>query len=136
MKYSHQLLKVVLIVMCSAAVTQAALTVKVGEPKTYGQKTIIKMELQNSFTNNIDSVRAAVFLLDDNGKMVGQETRWIVGGTKERSALLPDAKTTFNFVLQSNKPFAKTKVTVTRIVLDGGRLADVHKDVQMESLAK
>src|SRR5262245_22301186 len=125
MRYLSSLLYVAFTVMSSTAIASAALALKVGEPQTYGHKTILKMELQNTFTNNIESVRAAVFLLDDAGKIVGQETRWIVGGTKERPALAPNAKTTFHFVVQSTKPFAKTKVTVTRIVLEGGTLANV-----------
>jgi len=114
----------------------AALTVKMAVPKTYGQKTIAKMELVNTFTNTIESARAVLFLLDDDGKVVGQETRWIIGGTKDRPPLAPDAKTTFNFVIQTNKPFTRTKVTVTRIVLEGGKLVDLSKDVQIESVAK
>src|SRR5512144_3095202 len=102
MKYIHLLRYVTLLVFCNAAVARAGLTLKIAEPKTYGQKTIVKMELLNTFTNNIDSIRAAVFLLDENGKIVGQETRWIVGGTKERPGLSPDGKTTFHFVLQSS----------------------------------
>jgi hypothetical protein len=122
--------------LCNAAFAHAGLTLKIADPKTYGHKTILKMELLNTFTNNIDSVRAAVFLLDENGKIVGQETRWIVGGTKERPGLAHHGKTTFHFVLQSSKPFAKTRVTINRIVMEGGRLADIHKDVQIESITK
>jgi len=136
MNYLRKPFCVTFFVLSSAALAHAGLTLKVAEPKTYGQKTIVKMELLNTFTNTIDSVRAAVFLLDDNGKIVGQETRWIIGGTKERPGLSPTAKTTFHFVLQCDKPFAKTKVTITRIVLEGGRLADVQKDLQMESVMK
>jgi len=116
--------------------SQASLVLKVNEPKTYGLKTIVKMDLQNTFPNKIDSVRAVVFLLDDNGKVVGQETRWIVGGTKDRPPLAPNAQTTFHFVIQSNKPFTKTKVTVTRLVLEGGKVADLNRDVQIETVAK
>jgi len=136
MNYLRKPFCVAFFVLSSAALVHAGLILKIAEPKTYGQKTIVKMELLNTFTNNIDSVRAAVFLLDENGKIVGQETRWIVGGTKERPGLSPDGKTTFHFVLQSSKPFAKTKVMINRIVMEGGRLADIHKDVQMESAAK
>jgi len=136
MNYLRKVVYFAFIVLSGAAGARAGLTLKVAEPQTYGQKTIVKMELQNTFTNNIDSIRAAVFLLDDNGKIVGQETRWIVGGTKDRLGLIPEAKTTFHFVLQCNKPFAKAKVTITRIVLEGGRLADVQKDVVMEFVTK
>src|SRR5205823_7436525 len=104
-------------------------TMKLSKTRTYSQKTIVKIDMRNTFTNRIESARVVVFLLDDNGKVVGQETRWIIGGTKERPALAPDAKMTFNFVVQANKPFTKTKVTVTRLVLEGGKAADVNKDV-------
>jgi len=112
---------------------QAALILKAAGTKTYGQKTVVKMELQNTFTNVIESARAVVFLLDDVGKVVGQETRWIIGGSKEKPILPPDSKMTFNFVVQSAKPFVKTKIVVTRLVLEGGRVADANKDSHIES---
>src|SRR5262245_2625388 len=133
MKCFYSISFVLFVFVSSIGVANGALTLKIAEPKTYGQKTILKMDLQNTFTNSIESVRAAVFLLDDSGKIVGQETRWIVGGTKERPGLAPMARTTFHFVVQSTKPFSKTKVTVTRIILEGGTLANVYRDVQMES---
>jgi len=136
MKCLYPALCVILILLSNMTVSHAGLTLKVAEPKIYGQKAILKLELQNTFTNTIDSVRAAVFLLDDGGKIVGQETRWIVGGTKDRPPLSPNAKTTFHFVVKSEKPFAKTKVTVTRIVLEGGRLANIYSDVEMVSVTK
>src|SRR5712691_3675206 len=132
MKYTNQWVYVILIMLFGVATTHAALALKVAEPKTYGRKAVLKMELRNTFTNTIESARAVMFLLDDNGKVVGQETRWIVDGTKDRPPLKPDGRTTFSFVLQSQKPFTKTKLTVTRIVLEGGKLADVNKDVQIE----
>ena len=135
MKYT-QWLHVIPIILFGAASAEAALALKVAEPKTYGQKTIVKMDMRNTFTNTVESARAVVFLLDDNGKTVGQETRWIIGGTKDRPPLAPDARTTFSFVIQSDKPFTKTKVTVTRIVLAGGKIADVNKDVEIQWEAK
>jgi hypothetical protein len=45
------------------------------------------LELKNTFTNNIESARAVVFLLDDQGKMVGQAAHWIIGGTKAKPGL-------------------------------------------------
>src|SRR3989442_16028477 len=83
MKYSIQLSYVILGLLTTGDMAHAALTLKVAEPKTYGQKTIVKMELRNTFTNTVESARAVLFLLDDNGKVVGQETRWMIGGTKD-----------------------------------------------------
>jgi len=66
---------------------------------------------------------------------VGQSTKWVIGGTKDRPALAPDHETTFNFVVPMKKPFTQTKVTFSRVVLEGGKLADVAKDVSV-TLAK
>jgi len=139
MKNHRSIMKNLIVLNCIALVwllqaqmVQAALIIKAAEPKIYGQKTIVKMDMWNTFTNTIESARAVVFLLDDNGKVVGQETRWIIGGTKERPTLAPDAKMTFNFVVQANKPFTNTKIKVTRIVLEGGKLADVNKVVEIQ----
>lgn len=105
-------------------VVQAKLIVKVEPAKTTGQKTVIKLNLKNTFAQKIDSARAQLFLSNDEGKVVGQATQWVIGGTKEKSALAPEASTTFNFVVTTDKPFTKSKVIFTKIVLDGGKAAD------------
>jgi len=133
MKRSKAAAFVILSFILLTGVTRAGLAIKLGEPKTYGQKTLVRLEMQNSFTNKIESARGVLFLLDDSGKVLGQETRWIIGGTKDRPALAPGERTSFTFVLLSKAPFTKTKVTITRLVLEGGKLADVNKDVQIES---
>ena len=65
MKYSIKLSYVILGLLTTGDMAQAALTLKVAEPKTYGQKTIVKMDLRNTFTNAIESARAVMFLLDE-----------------------------------------------------------------------
>ena len=94
------------------------------------------MQVPNAFHNNLETARGVLFLLDDSGKVLGQETHWVIGGTKDRPALAPGAKTSFTFVVQSKAPFTKTKLTITRLVLEGGQLADPTKDVQVEPAAK
>jgi hypothetical protein len=117
--------------LMAAIVTPAALVVKVAPPKTTGNRTVIALELKNTFTNNIESVRAVVFLLDDQGKMAGQAAHWIIGGIKAKPGLAPDGKTTYNFVVPTDKPFTKTKVMVNRLILANGTSADPIKDVQI-----
>ena len=68
--------------------------------------------MQNSFTNKIESARGVLFLLDDSGKVLGQETRRLIGGTKDRPPLAPGARMSFLFVLQSKAPFTRVKVAV------------------------
>jgi hypothetical protein len=64
--------------------------------------------------------------------VVGQEVRWIIGGTKDKPTLAPAAKTTYNFLVPTDKPFTKTKLMITRIILGDGKLASL-KDVQILS---
>ena len=132
MKYSIHVSCFILGLLLWTGNAHGVLLLKVAGAKTYGQKTILKMELQNTFTNAIESARAVVFLLDDKGQVVGQETRWIIGGSKDRPPLGPDSKTAFHFVVQSAKPFTKSNVVVTRLILAGGRLADANNEVRIE----
>jgi hypothetical protein len=124
---------IVAVALCLAAVSvsPAALVVKVISPKTAANKVDIKLELKNTFTNNIESARAAVFLLDDHGKMVGQAAHWIIGGKKDKPSLAPTAKTTYDFIVPTDKPFTQTKIMVNRLILGNGKLANPFKDVQI-----
>jgi hypothetical protein len=114
----------------------AELIVKVDEPKTTGNKTVIKLTFKNTFKERVESARATVFLLDDQGKVVGQAVQWVIGGTKDNPPLAPDAAATYNFVIAPDRPFTKTKVTLNRIVLEGGKLADVTKPNRAELTPK
>jgi len=76
--------------------------ISVNEPKRYGQKSVLKMELENTYSTSIESARAVVFLMNDDSKVVGQQTRWILTGTKDKPALVPGAKSTFNFVVHTS----------------------------------
>lgn len=118
------------------ASADAALTVKVAEPKLVGQKAVIQLTMKNTFKEKVESARAQLFLIDDQGKVVGQAARWVIGGTKGKPALSPDKEVTFNFVVQTGKPFTKSKVSFSRVVLEGGKLADVNKEVQIQNVEK
>lgn len=111
-------------------IAPAALVVQVSPPRTTGTKAIVKLDLQNTYSEKIQSVRAVMFLMDDQGKVVGQLTSWVIGGEKDKPALESNAKTTYNFVVATDKPFAKTKLIVTRILLEGDKPASL-KDVQI-----
>src|SRR2546422_11544341 len=85
----------------------AQLAVTVSPVKITGQKAVVPLAMQNKFSEKVESARAVCFLLDEQGKVVGQMTRWVIGGTKDKPGLAPDAKTTFNFVV----PLAKAPTT-------------------------
>src|SRR6266403_1425110 len=118
-----------IIVLLVSATAHAALTVKVGEPKQIGKKVVIKLTMKNTFKESVESARAQVFLMDDKGKVVRQAVRWVIGGTRDKPALTPDAETVFNFVVEAEKPFATKTVSFTRLILEGGKVADVNQNV-------
>lgn len=119
--------------MLSAAVAQAQLSVALSPVKITGQKAVVPLALKNNLSEKIESARAVVFLLDEQGKAIGQPTtRWIIDGSKG-GGLTAGGTNVLNFVITGDKPFATTnitpKISFARIVLESGRLADPIKDV-------
>jgi hypothetical protein len=96
--------------------------------------------MKNNFTEQIESARASVFLVDQDGKMVGQATRWVIGGTKDRTGLAPGATNVFNFVIAIDRPVTLTnlapKVSFNRLILAGGKVTDPNRDVRIEAAKK
>ncbi len=119
------------VLILSTLIVQAKIVVKMDEARRTGSKSLIKLKMKNAFKEKIESARAQIFLLDDEGKMVGQAAQWVIGGTKDKPPLAPDASTTFNFAIPTDKPFSKTKITFTRIILEGGKLVDAAKNVEI-----
>ena len=112
---------------------KAQLSVTVMSPNIAGQKAIVQLKMKNNLTNKVESARAVCFLLDEQGKMVGQSTKWVIGQNK--TGLEPKGETTFNFVVTSPQPFTTTnltaKVSFSRVILAGGQAADVGKTVSV-----
>jgi len=132
-------MKLTLTLLFVALTAQAQLAVTVSPVKVTGQKAIVSLAMKNNFAEKIESARAAVFLLDDQGKVVGQSTRWVIGGTKDRPALKADKKTTFSFVIPTQNVTTtnlSANVSFNRVVLAGGKLADVTKEVTVAPARK
>jgi hypothetical protein len=141
---STETMKTLILIALSliVSVADAEILVSVGPPKIVGQKADIPMEFKNSSDKRVESVRAVTFLLDENGKVVAQATRWIIGGGqvgKSSSELPANTTRTVHFVVPSDKPFATTnltaKVNLTRILLEGGQILD-GKEVQITNVQK
>jgi len=113
----------------------AELAVTVSPVKVTGQKAILPLAMKNNFAEKIESARAAVFLLDEQGKMIGQATKWVIGGSRDKPGLAAGATNAFHFVIATEKPFTTTnltaKVQFNRVVLEGGKLADASKAVTL-----
>jgi len=121
-----------------ALTMQAQLAVTVLPPKVTGQKAIVRLAMTNNLTESVESARAVCFLLDGQGKMVGQSSKWVIG--QNHTGIEPKAGTTFNFVITSSQPFTTTnltaKVSFSRVALDGSKLADLQKDVSVTAAAQ
>ena len=130
-------IKLSFLFLACALTAQAQLTVTVSPVKTTGQKAIVLLAMTNDLAESVESARAVCFLLDEQGKMAGQSTKWVVGGTKDRPALQPKSGTTFNFVITSPQPFITTNLTAqvsfSRLVLEGEKLANPKTDVQIQN---
>jgi hypothetical protein len=59
----------------------------------------------------------------------------VIGGSQDKAGLAAAASRTFNFVVTSPQPFTTTnltaKISFSRVVLDGGKLADVRQSVSV-----
>jgi|ERR1017187_5839202 hypothetical protein len=130
--------KTILVMVAALAISARADLMVTMEPvKVTGQKAVVKLEMKNTFAEEVQSARAVVFLLDAHGKVIGQSTRWVIGGTRYLPGLPPGATNNYSFVITSPKPFAATnltaKVQFSRVVLESGKLANVTQDVKMNN---
>lgn len=121
--------------LCVAAHAQLAVTVST--PKVTGQKAIIELNLKNGLTNEVESARAICILFDEQGKMVGQSTKWVIGQNKK--VLEPNGEAKFNFVITSPQSILAsnltTKIIFSRVILDNEKLAN-PQDVTVITPAK
>jgi hypothetical protein len=63
-----------------ALAAKAQLAVTVSPVKIAGQKAVVLLNMGNHFEKSVESARAVCFLIDDQGKMVGQSTKWVNPG--------------------------------------------------------
>lgn len=107
------------------------------QPSVTGEKTVVKLMMKNGLAEKIESARAAVFLQDDQGKVIGPPTtRWVIGGNDQTPGLAPGATNSFHFVITGDKSLVGTNFTAqinfSRIVLEGGKVGDATKDVVVQ----
>jgi len=133
-------LQFIFALLTAATAAHGQLLVRVSPPKVAGQKAVVPLAMTNGLAEKVESARAVVFLLDEQGRMVAQGTRWVVGGSRANSGLASGATNSFHFVITSDKPFPTTnltaRLTVSRVVLEGGKLADVNRDVKIHAAGK
>jgi len=114
----------------------AQLSVTISTPQVTGQKAVVSLAMTNRLAEPVESARAICFLLDGQGKMVGQTAKWVIGGSKDRPALEPKQGSSYNLVITSPQPLTTTnltaKVTFSQIILTGGKPVDVRQSVVVQ----
>jgi hypothetical protein len=127
-------MKPLLLLLFTILAAHAQLGVTVLPLKLIGQKAVVPLAMTNGLAERVESARAVVFLLDEQGRMAGQATRWVIGGSNT-NGLAAGATNAFHFVVTSEKPFATTNLTArvsfSRLVLERGKVANPVKDVQI-----
>jgi hypothetical protein len=123
---------ILFILLCTMSVT-AQLDVIVSAPKITAQKAIVKLTMKNGLAETVESARAICFLFDNQGKLVGESAKWVIGGTTNRPALEPKQEISFNFIITSPRPFETTNLTAkasfSRLILEGGKSVNPNKEV-------
>jgi len=121
-----------------SSLVRAQLNVGIHSPKIAANKAVVRLSVTNSFSESVTAARCTCFLLDPEGKIAGQSTKWVLGSAASIQELKPGAQRAFNFVLSGDKPFANTnltaKISFSRVVLKGGKAADVRNAVRLYSL--
>ena len=114
----------------------AQLVVTASSPKLSANKAVVSLVMKNNLPEKIESARATVFLLDHQGIMIDQATKWVIGGGANRPGLAAGATNPYYFVIQSAKPIVTSnltaKVTFDRLVLDGGKVINVNQNVEIK----
>src|SRR5262245_9871145 len=116
----------------TVATTRAELSIRLSEPTRAGNTAFVKLSMKNTGTNSVQSARAAVFLMNADGKVVGRKVDWVIGGSKEKPGLAADSNATWNFVVPTDQPFTSAKLLFTRIVLDNGQVLPAGQGYTIE----
>ena len=128
-------MKLPMFALFCALSAQAQFAVTIAPVRITGQKAVVALAISNNLARSVESARAICILMDDQGKMVGQSSKWVIGGVKDRPALQPKSGTTFTFVITSPQPWTTTNLTprisFNRLVMTGGQVEDVNKVVSV-----
>jgi hypothetical protein len=123
----------ILLFAAHSSFVSAQLSVTPGVLRVTGEKVVVPLKLENKIASKIESARAAVFLMDEKGKMVGQGMLWVIGGGKGKEGLAAGATNVFHFVVTTEKPVTATNLTArvnfSRLVLEGGKVVEIKGNV-------
>jgi hypothetical protein len=115
----------------------ASLVVETRPLSLAGQKAVVRLDMKNTFDEEVRAARATVFLIDQNGKVQAEATHWVIGGNKNIPGLAPGATNSFSFVLTAPKALSatnwSTRIRFNRVILAQDKLANLESEVVVTS---
>lgn len=78
----------VIVSLLWAVALSAQIEVSVSSIESQSNKSVVRLEASHQFTKDVKDARAWVFLLDAEGKVVGNQAHWIIGGDSSAKAPL------------------------------------------------
>ena len=97
-----------------------------------GGRASIDLEMTNKSDTTISSARVWVFLMDTEGKVVGNHSEWLFGGGAERAddeiePIESGEEAVISFSFPAEKPLDTARVTFSRIIDDSGKTLNLNK---------
>ena len=136
---NFKLLLIIVVFIVTALCANAHIEFRLTETEQVGQKALIKLELNNTYGQALKGARVWVFLMDQDGRVVGEKAQWIVGGnnatkTDSQNSTLESGKrneyavavNTLRAQKEDEEPFT-AKVTFSRLILNDGTLLNPQK---------
>jgi hypothetical protein len=123
-----------------AVSVRADLLVTTEPVKVTGQKAVVRLDIRNTFKHKVESARAAVFLMDPQGVVVGHATQWVITGQKKFPVLRAGGTNQFNFVIPLARAVGSTnltaKVQFERGTIGNGRQVNIPTEVSVTEAGK
>lgn len=133
MKYKHTLAFLFSLFILSSAAS-ANLEVSVASLESASNKTLVELDTKNTFDQGIKDARAWVFLMDAEGKVVGNQSQWIIGGdSSQKESLEAEDSQTFKVAISTTSKPTTAKVTFSKIILADGTKVNPHKSLVTKS---
>ena len=108
----------------------ANLEVSVASLEGSSNKTLVELDTKNTFDQGIKDARAWVFLMDADGKVVGNQAQWIIGGdSSQKEPLKSEDSQTFKVAITTTSKPTAAKVTFSKIILADGTKVNPHKSL-------
>ncbi len=126
MKY---LLPVIILILYYSPTLRANLEVALTSTESTANKSLVKFKAKNTFSQGIQGARAWVFLMDNEGKVVGQKAQWVIGGKKEKDSLEIDNESEYSVVVDTKSKPTQTKITFSKLILADGSSVNPQKHV-------